>query len=161
MAFPARGHDRTLLERSIEDILFHFPYLIDQRLRASEICEKELTLEDATRPDMTFIHKGEVIIVELKKGTVDESALNQLLRYLKKAHQQYGPTVKVSGMLIGSQIEAEPRLRAVIDQTGYEITLKVYGSDVPTTIKICRKCRKAMSTRDAPCPIDGCNEFIY
>jgi hypothetical protein len=159
MSLLKRGHDKTLSERSIEDILFFFPYLIDRRLKASDMEEKKFVLQDGSIPDLTFRTKLENIVVELKKGRIEEAHLDQLIHYLTNLKQRENK--KVSGILVGSGIVDKSLLKDKIKKSSFEILLKVYGTDVPTIIKFCKNCRHANSSLRSSCEYDGCTDFFY
>lgn len=163
LRFPTRAHDKTLSERSIEDIMFYFPYLIDNRLRVRDMDERQAVFEDFTRADITFKNDTGVVVVELKKTPINEVALMQLLGYLKKVMVREKGRRIISGILIGSSIKDPIQLHQIINDSSFEVSLKTFGKDVPTTIKFCsnKRCRKAVSTAASSCSFCGSTEFFY
>jgi len=161
VSFPAMGYDLTLSERSIEDLFFHFPYLVDPRFRVRDIDSRQETLNDGTRVDMVVRCQDTLFIIELKKGDINTADLQQLVHYLREADKKWNKNLRKEGLLFGLGIRDRSQIDTSIAASGFRISIKLYGRDVPTSVKFCRRCRKAVSTAKSECPWCGAQEFIY
>ena len=85
--------ENKLIERDVEDILWYF------------LVNKNLTFIDRqkgkeNRLDVAFENnKGDLIIVEIKRGVADIDALDQIKMYMKNVQQKLGKKVKLGIIL--------------------------------------------------------------
>lgn len=121
--------------------------------------EKKI-LPDGTIPDMVFRNFYRTIVVELKKHAIDECAVDQLIHYLHEIVAKEKAR-DPEGILVGSAIHNPGKVNDRIAESGYHISIKLLGKDVPTIIWFCRKCRIATSVLRKSCN-NGCNAgFFY
>lgn len=113
-----------VLERDIEKLIASQPTILDDNysLEGSQI-----VFSDDSRLDLLLkdTAKNEYIVVEIKKGTIDRQALNQIKHYIKQCQKELGlPNVK--GIIIGSSISKyyEPE---IINAIKDGITTRTYG----------------------------------
>lgn len=147
-------------ERTIEEILFHFPYLIDARLKPSYIEERQVMFDDGTRADLKFESPTDIFVVEIKKGMLDLGAFYQLTHYMNEIYSRVGDTKQIIGLLVGLDISDLSVIEEKIVSYRYEVQLKLLGRDIPTKLKFCTKCRKANGISRKECWYDGHTTFF-
>lgn len=153
-------HDDTLQERTIEEILFHFPYLIDERLKPSYVEERQVMFDDGTRADLKFESVTDIFVVEIKKGILDIGTFYQLTHYMNEIYSKVGDTKRIIGIMVGQGISDPLAIKEKISNYRYEVQVKLLGADIPTKLKFCTKCRKANGTSRKECWYDGHTAFF-
>jgi len=156
-----RDHDNDLAERAIEEILFHFPYLIDRRLKPSYVEDRQVVFEDGTRVDLKFEGPSDIFIIEIKKGPVDLKTYYQLTHYMNEVYLKVGERKKIIGVAIGHGISDYSEIQDSISKYPYEIQLRQLGKDIPTRLKFCTKCRRANGASVNECWNCGCGDFFH
>lgn len=153
-------HDETLQERTIEEILLHFPYLIDKRLKPSYAEERQVMFDDGTRADLKFETATEIFVVEIKKGMLDLGTFYQLTHYMNEIYSKVGDTKRIIGIMVGLGISDPSDIEEKISNYRYEVQLKLLGREIPTKLKFCTKCRKANGISRKECWYDGHTTFF-
>ena len=95
-------------EQKLEDWVVKHPREVwDADGAHVEVAGRQVTLPSGNRLDVVLVvldaqHQWRIVVVEIKKGMLDLSALCQLLGYIEEVRQLYPPSVRVSGVLLGS-----------------------------------------------------------
>ena len=134
-------------EARIEDLLFAYPYLIHPGLKNPR---RQRWLSPGSRADLYFETPGKIVLVEIKRGCIDEDAVDQILRYRKEI------TVtgcRFQGLLVGRSVSDAALVR--IRKLKQVLCYLELGRDVPTRIVICKSCRQARDARVSRCPHDA------
>lgn len=153
-------HNEAFQERTIEEILFHFPYLIDERLKPSYIEERQVMFEDGTRADLKFESPTDIFVVEIKKGMLDLGSFYQLTHYMNEIYSKVGDRKRIIGIMVGLGISDSSVIKEKISSYRYEVQFKLLGIDIPTKLKFCTKCRKANGISREKCWYDGNTTFF-
>lgn len=153
-------HDETLQERPIEEILFHFPYLIDERLKPYYVEERQVMFDDGTRADLKFESPTDIFVIEIKKGILDMGTFYQLTHYMNEIYSKVGDTKRIIGIMVGQDISDSLAIKEKISSYRYEVQVKLLGADIPTKLKFCTKCRKANSISSKECWYNGNTTFF-
>jgi RecB family endonuclease NucS len=143
-------------EREIADILYNFPHLIDPQF-LNEFPKREYLFPNTSRADLVFFGSSEIIVVELKKDVLKQSAVLQLWEYLASMKQKF-PNKKIRGILIGESLDSEAT--RLLQTSTFPIEVKLLGRDIPTAIKICQNCRRANEIREKTCKFCGAYQWI-
>lgn len=147
-------------EFDVHDVIKHYPYFLGREFANMKLTHERI-YPDRTRADFTFSSKEKVVVVEVKKDTIDITMLDQTNNYLdKEKSQNLGK--KLEGLLIGLPSN-DPELRKRINANNYPISEKLIDIDVPSDarqIKICSNCRKANWQHETSCEHCGSQEFI-
>ena len=146
-------------EKDIHIIIKLYPYLLDPELENAKL-KYERIYDNGHRADFVFYLEilNKIIVVEVKKGIIDDNALNQILLYICKEEQE-NPTSTVIGYLVGRAITSTVKEKLSKELEG-KIEFKAIEFDVPIKVKICRRCRKANDLRAKICEWCGSREFI-
>lgn len=143
---------KSRLESRIEDRLAQHPYLISPELKSPT---RQLYVSKNSRLDLLFETKKDTVIVEIKRGKITVSAINQIIRYKQEIKIK---DTAFRGYLVGRGInpDAEAKLK--------KLSLKLHylgiGKEISEQIVICWKCRKARAHTLETCPYDGENRVI-
>lgn len=91
-----------VLERDIEKYIISNPTILNPNYI---LVKAQMTFSDDSRLDLLLKDKinNDYIVVEIKKGTIDRQALNQIKHYIKLCKKELGYTT-VKGILIGNSI---------------------------------------------------------
>jgi len=136
----------------IENLLFAYPSLIDPKLARPK---RQVQLSRDSRADLLFEVGNETILVEIKRDRITPAAVAQMERYARRTGKQ---TTRLRGILIAPEITAAALNR--IRKSAFSIVFKKLGSEIPTTIKVCRECRNAYDARLTACPRDQVQAVI-
>jgi RecB family endonuclease NucS len=140
-------------ERVIEDLLFDYPYLIDNELSNPQ---RQIRLNAESRGDLLFFLPKRVVVAEIKRGPVNVAAFKQICRYLELLRKDHPH--RIHGYLIGTLIT--PAARTMIKRTHWKIKFRALGYDIPNDVVICRKCRRARDEKLPRCPADRSRELL-
>lgn len=148
---------RELIRKSrrefrIEDRLAQFPYLISPEL---EKPLRQQRISKSSRLDLLFQTAKDTVIVEIKRGKITVSAVQQILRYQRELKL---PDKKFRGYLIGRGISADAEKS--IDTIKHNLIYLGIGEQIPDQIVICWKCRRARAAYLSECPYDGETRMI-
>jgi RecB family endonuclease NucS len=143
---------RARLERAIEDLLFHYPELIDPGLKSPE---RQIALSRDSRADLLFVTRRGVILVEIKRGAITPACVGQIERYARR-HQLQRKIA--AGFLIGTQLTATAEKK--IASSPLRLEYRQLGRDIPLEIKICRHCRHPYDARLRACPHDQETRYL-
>ena len=160
VAIMTTDHDETLPEATIEEILFHFPYRIDDRLKPSYVEERQVIFDDGTRADLRIESPTDIFVVEIKKGMLDLGTFYQLTHYINEIYLKVGDSKGIIGIMVGLEISDPSTIKEKISKYRYEIRVKLLGRDIPTKLKFCTKCRKANAISRKECWYDGHTVFF-
>lgn len=146
-------------ERDIHSIIRLYPYLLDPELENARL-RYERVYDDGRRADFVFYLAAlnRIIVVEVKRGIIDNDSLNQILGYIHKEEQE-NPMSVVIGYLVGKALSPTVKERLSRDFKG-KIEFKAIEFDIPLKVKICKRCRKANNLRNKTCKWCGSREFI-
>ena len=101
-----------------------------------ECVGRQITLPSGKRLDLLLValdpdHRWRLVVVEIKAGVSDAAALVQLVDYIREVRASYGPTVKVSGVLLAKDHPEEVRtLRSMmpgIELAEFAVHVEFYG----------------------------------
>ncbi|SDT96742.1 Protein of unknown function DUF91 [Verrucomicrobium sp. GAS474] len=143
---------RRLLERTIEDVLFAYPYLVSPGLSRPE---RQEVLGKNSRSDLAFYEGKQATVVEIKRNAAGLPALRQLERYVKEKTRQ---GFEAKGILVAASFTPST-LKAAAKSKG-RLACRRLHDEVPVEITICKKCRKARDRRIAACPDDKSRETL-
>lgn len=149
---------RFSLEKEFENILKTYPYLIDKTLVDGRVeSQYKIVLSNGTTRyiDIIFFKKDEIVIIELKKDKVIKKNIQQLNEYVAHLKEIY-PNQKIRGILVGRSLESN--LEYSLNLRG--LIFKKYFKDIPLELKICTKCRKAVSRSLEKCVWCGNQTFL-
>lgn len=143
-------------EKEIADILYNFPHLIDPQF-LDEVPKREFLFPNTNRADLVFFGRSEIVIVELKKDTLTQSAVLQLWEYLSDMKQKF-PDKKLRGILIGTSLDSVAA--RLLKTSTFPIEVKLLEHDIPIAIKICQTCRRANEILEEKCIYCGTSKWI-
>lgn len=146
----SRDLRRSRLERSVEDILFQYPYLIETGL---PVPRRQVRISRNSRIDLLFDLQKDILVVEIKRGLCTVRDVWQLQRYI---HTLDTPPLSkevairaVRGIIVGRALSL--RGRREISQAPENMKFLQLDIDIPTRIVMCRACRKVYAAR-----LDAC-----
>ena len=150
----AKDLQRERLERAIEILLARYPYLIAPELSRPK---RQVWISDKDRVDLFFVTEKDVMIAEIKCQPCSMISVRQLMRYIhiESAKQ---PSRKVSGVLIGPRLT--PRGSETLESSSLDIRFLQLEVDIPSSVFICRDCRRAYGSRLDSCPRCQCRQVI-
>jgi len=143
-------------EYDIHEIIKNYPYILGAKFEKLKLTHEKI-YKDRTRSDFVFSNKNSSVIVEVKKDLIDENVFKQALDYLKHEKKE-NPNNSLEVILIGKRTTSQ--LKEVIKKSKYKFDIKLLDFDVPTQIKLCNKCRKAIAIYNKRCIYCGNNKFI-
>ncbi len=119
----------------------------------------EYRLDSNSIPDIYIETDNEIFFCEIKLNKITEDSVYQAIRYFNTIennfkNQKIGKKFNV--YLIGKQISDQ--LRFLAEKNG--ITIKIIGKDMDESIKICKNCRKAYSSRELKCSFCNSEEVM-
>jgi hypothetical protein len=151
------------LEKHFESLLQNFPNLLTPDLCGQQFaavkdfgavnaCIRQGPLPECDgRIDVAFVTEEIVYLAELKRSTVDKTALDQLRRYLRAIRRRY-PRHTIRSFLVGHFCPNEEDLLALIGSDPIKILL--FHRDIPwyTEVTSCRQCGAGAGTDEEFCP---------
>ncbi len=137
-------------EKEIQSLLETHPYLIEPQFLNKPL-ESQKALKSGFADLVIYLEK-ETVIIELKVVPLDNKAVLQLNGYLEDMREQLSHGL-LRGILIGEN--QKNNIYNLIKTLEFEIDIKILRQDIPTSVKICEKCRFANDVR-----ISACN-FCY
>jgi len=143
-------------EYNIHSIIRNYPYLLGDEFDNLDL-RHERIYQDRTRADFVFTDSNLSVVVEVKKGPIDPRMLDQALHYLEKEKQE-NPSKCVKCLLVGTR--TNKAIERKINESNYRFEVKLLGSDVPTRIKICDRCRKANALSSQRCEYCNSARFV-
>lgn len=145
-------------EKEFEDFLKDYPYLIDESINEGSIqTQYPIEIAPGSRRFVDIIHFNDdlITIIELKKGKilgVDVVQLTEYVNYFRKIQ----PDKKIKGILVGQEIMPSELKYLQMKQFHY----RELFTDIPISLKICRKCRKLVDLNLESCKWCECSIFI-
>ena len=121
---PARSS-----EKDIHRFLAAHPYLIDSRFKGARI-QNELSSSNG-RLDILIEQRQRHTIVELKKVSLDESAVEQLERYVETFSDKFRLTSY--HYLVGKSPTDPARFRRKLGKCAFKIHARFLGIHIPLT----------------------------
>ena len=151
---------KVMYEEDLHNIFYRFPYLlIDKPVSIINIIH-EYKLDSNSIPDIYIETLHEKYYCEIKLGVLKEIDLYQAIRYLNtvkalseinKIKDQKKSLVLLIGMNISSHLEHDAEKKSIL--------VKIVGRNIPGSINICKKCRKAYDSKEFCC--NFCNSEDY
>jgi RecB family endonuclease NucS len=135
-----------MLEKEIQSLLETHPYLIEPRFLNKPV-ESQKALKSGFA-DLVIYSENETVIIELKVVPLDNKAVLQLNGYLEDMREQISNGL-LRGILIGEN--QKDNIYNLIKILDFKMDIKILGQDIPTSIKICEKCRFANDMRVSAC----------
>lgn len=115
-------------EKQIEDLLSHHPYLIDAEF-AGLMARRQQT-KGRHRLDLACELPTGLCIIELKKTTLTQNDLRQIVRYCR-AWAKDNKKLADHHYLIGKRPRDESRLLRAVAQSEFKIRLRYLGEHLP------------------------------
>ena len=147
-----------MYEEDLHKIFKRYPYLIVNEPKSIIRTIHEYELDSNSIPDIYIETNNRKFYCEIKISKLKERDLYQAIRYLNTIENNLksGKARDFSVILIGMRISNQLRIKA--NQNG--IIIKLIGTDIPDSIKICKKCRKAYNARHFNCDYCSSNEIL-
>jgi hypothetical protein len=155
---------KVILEKHLEESLCAYPELIEDRLLGIRqgmdslgsnypTLRRQDLMPNGRMADMVFVEKSRITVAEIKKGPIrvleftqnGEDVVDQICDYLKQSRVKYPGRGQYKGFIIGTSVADRIKLRQKIDLSGETIILLIFGMDIPSTIKICPRCNRAVN----------------
>jgi hypothetical protein len=160
---------RISLEICLERSLCDHPELIDDSLRGIRpglevLGESYSTLKrqdhmpNGRIADIVFVEKHRITVVELKNADLTvsdnpkkEDVVDQILDYLGQCRIKYPDRNEYRGFIVGTGIPDRAKLTAKLMSADDDIAPLVFGLDIPTVIKTCDACGRAIGYSKSVC----------
>jgi RecB family endonuclease NucS len=143
-------------EYDVHYLIRNFPYILGKEYNQLKL-KHEKVYDDRTRSDFVFSNDHISIVVEVKKGAIDISMINQATHYLDNEKKE-NLTKILKGVLVGTLLKDSVTQR--LCDSDYPFEIKLLGIDIPIEVKLCDKCRKANATISTTCVYCGSKKFI-
>lgn len=149
---------KIMYEEDLHEVFYRYPYLIVNEPNSIIKTIHEYELDSNSIPDIYIETKTKKYYCEVKIGKLKEKDLYQAIRYfntsqvLTKNHEN----IKFSVILIGMNISNQLKEKA----TKKGIKTMIIGKDIPESIKICKKCRKAFDFIKKHCSFCNSSEIL-
>ncbi len=149
---------KILYEEDLHDIFQKHPYLIINEPNSIIKTIHEYELDSISIPDIYIETIDKKIYCEVKITKINEGHLYQAIRYLNTVlnNIEENENKEISVILIGMKISDQ--LKGKAKKRG--IKIMIMGKEIPGTIKICKKCRKAYDSKYLNCLICGSEEIL-
>jgi hypothetical protein len=154
---------KVILEKHLEESLCAYPELIEDSLfgirqgmdvlgpNYANLRRQDL-MPNGRIADMVFVEESRITVAEIKKGPlktrehsgIEEDVVDQICDYLNQSRIKYPGRGQYKGFIIGTGIADRFKLRQKIDCSGETIIPLIFGMDIPSTIKICPRCNRAV-----------------
>ncbi len=154
---------KVLQEKHLEQSLCAYPELIEDRLfgirQGMDVLgsgfpnlKRQDLMPNGRIADMVFVEQSRITVVEIKKGSlkirehseIGEDVIDQICDYLNQCRIKYPGRVEYKGFIIGTGVDDKSKLEQKVDTSGETITPLIFGMDIPSTIKICPHCNRAV-----------------
>ena len=145
-------------EYDIHDIIRYYPYILGEEFESLDL-KHEKIYEDRTRADFVFSSNQKSIVVEVKKGYIDEEMLNQATYYLNNESKE-NPGKTLKGVLVGRRKPGSLGFVSNFEHSGYTFEAKLLDIDLPMKIRLCDKCRKVNDKSSTVCKYCGSKKFV-
>jgi len=158
------------LERDLEESLCDYPELIDDTLFGIRqgmealgddfpTLKRQDPMPNGRRADLVFVEHSRVTVIEIKKGRIavgidgesEWDAIDQISDYLRQSRLKYPSRREYRGFIVGTEIVDRGKVEAKIRTSGEVIIPLVLGRDIPSTVKICSSCNRAVGFFDPSC----------
>lgn len=149
---------KVMFEEDLHEIFYRYPYLIINETESIIKTIHEYILDSNSIPDIYIETETKRYYCEIKLGNLKEKHLYQAIRYfntiqsLDEKQEFKNFSIILIGMHISSYLEEKAYNRG--------IKIMIIGKDIPKSIKICKKCRKAFDFNNSNCPFCKTNEII-
>jgi len=149
---------KIMYEEDLHDIFYRYPYLIVNEPNSIINTIHEYKLDSNSIPDIYIETDKERYYCEVKVGQLKEKDLYQAIRYFNTIQvlTENHKNIKFSVVLIGMNISNQLKEKAT--QKG--IKTMIIGKDIPESIKICKKCRKAFDFIKTNCIFCNSGEIL-
>ena len=140
---------KVMYEEDLHEIFFKFPYLIIIDPNSIINTIHEYKLDSNSIPDIYIETDNKKFYCEVKLGKLKEKDLYQAIRYLNTIvdNIKLNENKEICVILIGMNISNKLKNKA----EKQNIKIKIIGKEIPGTIKICKKCRKAYNSKHLKC----------
>ena len=108
--------------------------------------------------DIVFVEKERITVVEVKKTSLSvsmnpkrEDAVDQIIDYLAQCVVKYPGRLDYRGFIVGTRIADKFELTAKLSTAPFTIIALVFGIDIPSSVKMCSLCRRAVSYETSLC----------
>jgi hypothetical protein len=125
-------------ERDVEDWVCRAPLEVwDGACAHVAVAGRQITLPSGSRLDVLLVvldpdHVWRLVVVEIKVGFTDPTALVQLVRYVDELRQAFADSVRVSGVLLGSahrdDVQVLVEMMPGVELATYVTRIKCYGA---------------------------------
>ena len=149
---------KIMYEEDLHKIFYRYPYLIVNEPNSIIRTIHEYELDSNSIPDIYIETNNRKYYCEIKISKLKEKDLYQAIRYLNTIENNLksGKDRDFSVILIGMRISNQLRNKA----NQNSIIIKLIGTEIPDSIKICKKCRKAYNSRHFKCDYCSSNEVL-
>ena len=140
---------KVMYEEDLHKIFYRNPYLIVNNPDSIIKTIHEYQLDTNSIPDIYIETVTERYFCEVKITKLKEKDLYQAIRYLNTIQSFKGKqneknfSVILIGMNISNQLKENARKK--------NIKTMIIGNEIPDSIKICKKCRKAYGYKNTKC----------
>jgi hypothetical protein len=97
-------------------------------------------------------------VVETKKGPLSvsdhplkEDVIDQITDYLGQCRIKYAERLEYRGFIVGTRIANEEQFNIKLSSVGEKVVPLIFGRDIPSVIKICGNCHRAVSYETPRC----------
>jgi len=139
--------ENNITEKDIQILYQTHPYLIEQQF-LNQKTVPQYSLPSGYADIVIFLNE-EIVVIELKVESLNNSHLLQLNEYLEDIYQEFGDIKRIRGILIGK--EPMHSLETSIRSLNFEIKILILEDDICTEIKICNNCRLANNINNFSC----------
>lgn len=108
--------------------------------------------------DIVFVEKHRITVVELKRADLTvsnnpkkEDVVDQILNYLGQCRIKYPDRDEYRGFIVGTGIPNRAKLTAKLMSADDFIAPLVFGVDIPSVIKTCDACGRAVGYSTSVC----------
>ncbi|MFX1392203.1 MAG: PD-(D/E)XK nuclease family protein [Promethearchaeota archaeon] len=149
---------KVMFEEDLHDVFYRYPYLIINEPNSIIETIHEYELDSNSILDIYIETKTKKIYCEVKITKLKEKDLYQALRYLNAIHNNIEENEKKDIVVILIGMKSSNNLRETANRRG--IKIMVISNEIPDSIKICKKCRKAYNSRFLKCSFCDSTEIF-
>jgi hypothetical protein len=154
VVFSARN--ASLSEKEIQVLYQNHPYLIEKRFFGQKVIA-QYHLPSGFADIVVFLDK-EIVVVELKVVPLALTHLLQLNEYMEDFSKKTEKNGSINGILVGYPPKSD--LTFSISHLSYPVNVLILEQDVPTDVKICGECRKAVNRTSPKCTWCSCENSL-